>query len=81
LGSGTGYSVLEVIVTFEKVLGRNIPYTEAPRRPGDMGRLVAVVEKAKKELNWSATKNLEDICRSCVDFINKTLVKTTIDYR
>jgi UDP-glucose 4-epimerase len=52
LGSGTGYSVREVIETARKVTGHPIPANELPRRPGDSARLVASSEKIKRELGW-----------------------------
>lgn len=52
LGGGQGYSVFEVIKTFEKYLGKKLDYQIAPRRPGDMARLVAKADKALKYLNW-----------------------------
>ena len=48
----------------------------AGRRPGDMGRLVAKVEKAKETLGWETKKNLDDICKSCVNFLKVTLEKS-----
>ena len=52
LGSGTGYSVREVIETARQVTGHPIPVNELPRRPGDSARLVAASEKIKRELGW-----------------------------
>ncbi len=52
LGNGQGYSVLEVIRTAERVVGKPIPTVYAPRRPGDPARLVASSEKAQRELGW-----------------------------
>ena len=52
LGSGTGYSVREVIETARQVTGQRIPTKELPRRPGDSARLVASSEKIKRELGW-----------------------------
>ena len=52
LGSGDGHSVKQVIETAEQVIGRKIPWEEAPRRPGDPARLVASSDKIKKELKW-----------------------------
>jgi UDP-glucose 4-epimerase len=62
LGTGTGYSVLEMLHTFEKVTGKTIPYQIIDRRPGDMGISYADPSKAKKELNWIAQKGLEEMC-------------------
>jgi UDP-glucose 4-epimerase len=65
LGSGTGYSVREVIGTARRVTGHPIPVNELPRRPGDSARLVASSEKIKRELGWKAEHdNLEEIVAS-----------------
>ena len=61
LGTGIGYSVLDVIHAFEKACGHKIPYVIAPRRPGD---IYACADKAEKELGWKATRNLDDMCAS-----------------
>lgn len=61
LGTGTGYSVLEIINTFEKVTGRNVNYKIAPRRTGDLAECFASPALAKAELNWQAEKNLDDM--------------------
>lgn len=63
LGTGTGYSVLDVVNNFEKATGRKIPYVTTDRRPGDIDTCYADATKALKELNWKAEKNLEDMCR------------------
>jgi UDP-glucose 4-epimerase len=62
LGTGTGYSVMEMIHAFEKVTGRNIPYQIIDRRPGDIGISYADPSKAQNELNWIAQKGLEEMC-------------------
>jgi len=62
LGTGTGYSVLDMIHTFEEVTGRSIPYRISNRRPGDIGISFADASKAQKELNWVAKKGLEEMC-------------------
>lgn len=59
LGSGSGYSVLEVIQCFEKGLGQKLNYGLAGRREGDMAKLVARVEKANSELGWKTEKGLQ----------------------
>lgn len=64
LGTGRGYSVLEVIHTYEKVNGVAIPYEIATRRPGDIDTSYADVGKARDILNWSAEYALEDMCRT-----------------
>ena len=63
LGTGTGYSVLDMVKAFEKVTGKKVPYQIAPRRPGDIATCYADPQKAKEELGWEATKTLEDMCR------------------
>ena len=52
LGSGNGYSVLEVLKCFEKGLGKQLSYEIVDRRPGDMPKLIARCDKANKELGW-----------------------------
>jgi UDP-glucose 4-epimerase len=65
LGSGHGYSVLEVIHMVEKVIGGEVPYEIAPRRPGDPPRLVASPVKAQKILGWTQNPlGLADIVQS-----------------
>lgn len=63
LGTGVGYSVLDVVKTFERVNGVKIPYVITGRRPGDVDKCYADPTKAYKELGWKAEKNLEDMCR------------------
>ena len=62
LGTGTGYSVLQVVEAFEKASGVKVPYKIVDRRPGDLASVYSDPSKAKAELNWSAEKNLEDMC-------------------
>ena len=63
LGTGTGYSVLDLVHTFEEVNGIQVPYHIAPRRPGDIATCYADPEKAKKMLGWTAKRSLKDMCR------------------
>ncbi len=63
LGTGVGYSVLEIINTFEKVNNIKIPYKIVDRRSGDIAECFADVSKANKKLGWKAEKSLEDMCR------------------
>ncbi len=63
LGTGTGYSVLDIVHTFERVNGVKVPYQIVPRRPGDIAECWADPKKAKELLGWQAEKNLEDMCR------------------
>ena len=63
LGTGTGYSVLDIVKAFEKANGLKIPYVIAPRRPGDIATCYADPTKAKNELGWEAKRGIEDMCR------------------
>ena len=63
LGTGVGYSVLDLVHTFERVNHIPIPYTVVDRRPGDVARCFSSAEKAKTLLHWQAEKTLEDMCR------------------
>ena len=62
LGTGNGYSVLEMIKAFEKASGRSVPYKIAGRRAGDIAECYANPELAEKELNWTAEKNINEMC-------------------
>ncbi|MGE5458925.1 MAG: UDP-glucose 4-epimerase GalE [Methanobacterium sp.] len=62
LGTGTGYSVMDVIHAFEKANGQKVNYKLAPRRPGDIAQCYADPAKAKRELNWEATRDLGEMC-------------------
>lgn len=62
LGTGMGYSVLEMIHAFEKACGREIPYVIDPRRDGDVAVCYSDPKKAEEKLGWHAEKNLEDMC-------------------
>lgn len=61
LGTGRGYSVLEAVHTFEKVSGRPVPYKICPRRTGDIAVSYADCSRAKAELNWQASRGLEEM--------------------
>ncbi len=63
LGTGVGYSVLEVVKAFETANDLQIPYEMVPRRPGDAAACYGDVSKAFRELNWKARFTLEDMCR------------------
>ena len=63
LGTGVGYSVLDLVHTFSRVNGVDVPYEIGPRRPGDIDVCYAEPHKAKRLLGWEAEKNLEDMCR------------------
>lgn len=62
LGTGKGYSVLEMVKAFEKASGKSIAYTIKPRRPGDIATCYADASKAKEELGWEATRGLDEMC-------------------
>lgn len=62
LGTGQGYSVLDMVRNFSKACGRDIPYEFAPRREGDIAACYASTEKAEKELGWKAKKGLKEMC-------------------
>ncbi len=61
LGTGRGSSVLEMVTAFEKASGKPIPYQIAPRRPGDLGRVICNPEKARIELGWTSQRNMDTI--------------------
>lgn len=63
LGTGTPYSVTEIVSTFEKVNGIKVNHVYGPRRAGDLAELYANADKASEILGWRAEKNLEDMCR------------------
>lgn len=62
LGTNRGYSVLELVQSFEKVSGKKIPYRIVERRPGDIAISFADVSKAEKELGWKALRGIEEMC-------------------
>lgn len=71
LGTGTGYSVLDVIKAFEKVSGKPLNFCFAPRRPGDVEKVWANPEKANKILQWKATRTLNDMMKSAWEWEKK----------
>ena len=62
LGTGTGYSVLDIVKNFEKATGKKIPYTIKPRRAGDIAVCYADPSKAEKELGWKAGNGILEMC-------------------
>lgn len=62
LGTGTGYSVLDMVEAMGKACGKPIPYVVGPRRPGDVTIYMADPTKAKEEMGWDAKRNLDDMC-------------------
>jgi len=71
LGTGRGYSVLDLVNTFMRVNNVPVPYVFAPRRPGDIAENYADPSKAKELLGWEAEKTLEDMCRDTYRFQQK----------
>ena len=71
LGTGKGYSVLDLVYMFEKVNKVKINYKIGPRRPGDISACYADVTKAKEELGWKAEKGIEEMCKDAWRFIIK----------
>ncbi|MBR1967928.1 MAG: UDP-glucose 4-epimerase GalE [Clostridia bacterium] len=71
LGTGKGYSVLDMVKAFEKVTGKPIPYKIMPRRPGDIDECYADPSYAKEVLGFEATKTLEDMCRDAMNWQTK----------
>jgi UDP-glucose 4-epimerase len=71
LGTGTAYSVLDIVQNFEKVNNIKIPYVIAPRRAGDLPIYYADPTKAEKELGWKAERGIEDMCRDSWNYQKK----------
>ena len=69
LGTGYGYSVLDIVKTFEKVNNVKVPYVIAPRRAGDIAACYADPSKAEKELGWKAEYTLDDMCLDSYQYI------------
>lgn len=71
LGTGTGYSVLDVVKAFEAASGKKIAYQISPRREGDIAACYAHPQKAKELLEWSTTRSLETMCHDTWNFQSK----------
>lgn len=71
LGTGNGFSVLELVNAFVKVNEVDVPYEIKERRPGDIDACYADPSYAKEKLNWKAEKNIDDMCRDAYNFVNK----------
>lgn len=71
LGTGTGYSVLDMVKAFENATGKKVAYKIAERRPGDIATCYSDPKKAKDELGWQATMTLEQMCKDSWNFIEK----------
>ena len=63
LGTGCGYSVLEMVENFEKANGVKVPYVIGPRRAGDLAECYANPSKSEKLLGWKAEKGIFDMCK------------------
>ena len=72
LGTGKGYSVLDMVKAFEKSTGRKVPYKIVERREGDIATCYADPKKAREELGWVASKTLDDMCRDSWNYIEKS---------
>ena len=71
LGTGTGYSVLEIVQNFEAVTGQKINYQIKPRRPGDIAACYANADKAKAELGWQAQFGIREMCADAWNWQSK----------
>lgn len=72
LGTGRGYSVLELVKTFEKVNNVKVNYKIGPRRQGDIAECYADPSKAEKELNWKAQKSIDQMCKDNWHFLQES---------
>ncbi len=73
LGTGTGYSVLDIVNNFEKANGIKVKYKIAPRRPGDVASCYSDPSKAYKELGWKAEKDIKQMCKDSWEFKLKNM--------
>jgi UDP-glucose 4-epimerase len=71
LGTGQGYTVLDIVRGFEAATGLEIPHEIVARRPGDVPAVYADPSLANRELGWSASRGLEDICRDAWNWQRK----------
>ncbi len=71
LGTGKGYSVLDVVKAYEKACGKPVKYQIKPRRPGDIAECYANPKKAKEILGWEATRGIDEMCRDSWNFTLK----------
>ena len=71
LGTGTGYSVLDLVHAYEKANNVKVPYKIAPRRDGDIATCYSDPTKAKNELRFVATKTIEDMCHDSYKFVTR----------
>jgi len=73
LGTGSGFSVMTVIRTFERASNKKIPYEVAPRRKGDIAECYASTEYAEQYLNWKAEKSLQQMCEDAFNYAENHL--------
>ncbi len=71
LGTGKGYSVLDIVKAFSKAYGKELPYKIAPRRPGDLAVCYSDPTKAKVVLGWEAKRDIDDMCRDSWNWQSK----------
>lgn len=71
LGTGNGYSVLDMVNAFEKVTKKPVPYKIVPRRAGDIATCYADPKKAKEELGWEAKLGIDEMCKDSWNYINR----------
>lgn len=69
LGTGNGTSVLQLVAAFEKASGLKIPTVMCGRRAGDAEKIMAIPEKANKELGWQCQYNIDDMCRDTFNWV------------
>lgn len=69
LGTGNGTSVLQLVHAFERASGIKIPYVIGPRREGDVSTLLAIPEKANRELGWKTELSIDDMCRDTFNWV------------
>ena len=74
LGTGIGYSVLDMIKSFERATGKHVKYKIVERRPGDIAMCYADPKKAKEELGWTAEKSIHDMCKDSWNYIEKQII-------
>jgi UDP-glucose 4-epimerase len=79
LGSGIGYSVLDVVGAVESVSSSTIPLRKVGRRDGDVGSCVAMPKRAEIELNWKAERTLETSCKDICNYLEKMTIDETLD--
>ena len=72
LGTGVGYSVLDMVKSFEETTGKKIPYKIVDRRPGDIAICYSDPHKAQEELGWTAEKGIKDMCKDSWNYMIHT---------